>query len=50
MMRGDRMVVPGLGNRALGALVRLAPRQVVTRVVARLNRTRRRDGSGGSAG
>ncbi len=43
MMRGDRIVIPGFANRALGAIVRLSPREVVTRVVARLNRTRRRD-------
>lgn len=43
MRRGDRVVVPGAANRALGALVRIAPRGVVTRVVARLNRARRRD-------
>lgn len=48
MLRGDRLVVPGLANRALGAIVRVAPRSVVTRVVARLNRTRE-GGSGGGA-
>ena len=48
MMRGDRVVVPGAGNRAMAALVRIAPRRIVTRIVARLNRTRR-SGSGADA-
>ena len=43
MMRGDRLVVPGLANRVTTTLVRLAPRGLVTRIVAGLNRTRRRD-------
>lgn len=46
MRRGERVVVPGLANRALGAVVRLSPRGLVTRVVARLNRSRRRDDRG----
>ena len=41
VMRGDRIVVPGLANRATTMLVRLAPRRIVTRVVAGLNRARR---------
>lgn len=45
MMRGERIVIPGLANRALRGLVRLSPRRLVTRVVARLNRGRRRDDS-----
>ena len=43
MRRGERVVVPGVANRALGALVRVSPRGLVTRVVARLNRSRRRE-------
>ncbi|HEU4828299.1 MAG TPA: SDR family oxidoreductase [Gemmatimonadales bacterium] len=51
MMRGDRIVVPGAGNRVLAALVRIAPRGIVTRVVARLNRTRQhRSGADAAAG
>ena len=40
MMRGDRIVVPGVANRAVSVLVRAAPRRLLTRVVARLNRGR----------
>jgi short-subunit dehydrogenase len=43
MQRGERVVVPGMANRALGAIVRVSPRGLVTRVVARLNRSRRRE-------
>lgn len=48
MMRGEPIVVPGATNRAIAALVRIAPRGIVTRVVARLNRTRKH-GSGADA-
>jgi short-subunit dehydrogenase len=49
MMRGDRIVVPGVANRATSVLVRAAPRSLVTRVVARLNRGRKGGGGGASA-
>ena len=48
MIRGDRIVVPGLANRAASVLVRAAPRNVVTRVVAWLNRGRKGGSSGSS--
>ncbi len=49
MMRGERIVVPGVANRAAGLLVRATPRSLVTRVVARLNRGRTSRGSDTSA-
>ena len=49
MLRGRRLVVPGLGNQALGTLVRFAPRGLVSRAVARLNRGRKRVSGGEDA-
>jgi short-subunit dehydrogenase len=40
LMRGKRLVIPGLRNRALVTAVRFAPRSVVTRVVRKMNQSR----------
>ena len=37
LMAGKSIVIPGLGNKLLPVVVRLSPRQVVTRVARRLN-------------
>ncbi|HEU5050991.1 MAG TPA: SDR family oxidoreductase [Gemmatimonadales bacterium] len=42
MLRGRTLVVPGLTNRVARHLARLAPRRLVTGIVARLNAGRRR--------
>ncbi len=36
LMAGKSVVIPGLGNKLLPIVVRLSPRQVVTRVSRRL--------------
>jgi short-subunit dehydrogenase len=50
MMAGERVVIPGARNRVLAALGRHAPRGLVTGVVARLNRGRKRSGADPAAG
>jgi Short-chain dehydrogenases of various substrate specificities len=42
MLRGDRVVVPGAGNRLVAQASRLAPRALVTRISRRLNEGRSR--------
>jgi short-subunit dehydrogenase len=42
MLRGDRLVVPGAGNKLVAQASRLAPRALVTRISRRLNEGRSR--------
>jgi len=41
MLRGDPLVIPGLGNRAVVQALRLAPRRLVTAISRRLQEKRR---------
>jgi short-subunit dehydrogenase len=40
MMRGKRVVIPGLNNRALALAAKLSPRRLTTAVAKKLNQTR----------
>jgi short-subunit dehydrogenase len=44
VLRGDRLVVPGLVNKAVSQAGRVVPRRLLARVAARLNRGRTPEG------
>ena len=44
VLRGDRLVVPGLANKAVSQAGRVVPRRLLARVAAKLNRGRTPDG------
>ena len=44
VLRGDRLVVPGLANKAVSQASRVVPRRLLARVAAKLNRGRTPDG------
>lgn len=46
LMRGRRIVVPGVGNRVLAGLVPFVPRRLVTRITRRFNESKRRPENG----
>ena len=41
MQRGDRVVVPGIGNKILVSAVRFTPRRLVTAIARRVQETRK---------